>query len=248
MRTLLWAAFFISAGCSEYEFGGGPKHPHDPDDPGVDDTDGEGDSEDPYTLDCDDAVTEVITHHVVFEETTPGDCWWDADDALPMQEAFVTAQRTQRVEVPFPDGRICDLDLEIDADLQAMHVDDTVLLVFNDTLIAASWGKQTNAFPVEDEIFHVYSWESLVGFDLENFTEPPGYCLGQAQGLSDCTLPGHDVDGFLDIQMAPPLRHLLADRLMNDGYLEFSFVSTGDNKWSVMKGAVTVASWTKPQL
>src|SRR5262245_18697102 len=158
MRPFLWATFSILVvGCSEYEVGGGLKNPHDPDGNGVDDTDGEGDSEDPYSIDCDDAVTEVITHHVVFEETTPGDCWWEADDAIPMAEAFVTAQRTQRVEVPFPDGRICDLDMQIDADNQAMHVDDTVLLVFNDTLIAASWGKQATAFPLEDGLFRVYS-------------------------------------------------------------------------------------------
>jgi hypothetical protein len=149
-----------------------------------------------------------------------------------MRQGAVTARHEERVRVQVPEGGvICGMafDFRLEADVDpVMEYDDNMFFLYDEALLAASYGPMVDVFPQESGL-PVWSWGALAGYEFGFDPETPSWCLGEADGRSTCEVPPPETSGPLRLDFDPDLVNELAFRAVELGKTEFGFVTIGDN-------------------
>jgi hypothetical protein len=222
-RTTLVLALIPLAACN---FGKGSID--DDDDDGVD----IGDADDVADL-CDEAEPETITLTVEFPAPEPG-CDWGEDGNLDPENAFVRARREQVDSLELPENAvICDVVFDF-AGINGgqgtpMVYDDNFFFLFNGVVLASSYQPLVEEFPLEDDLYYLYDWDSIVDRPFEFDNDIPTYCLGEDDGLASCDIPPPETNGIMSLSFESSVVNELAFRAIEAGAYDFTFVTVGDN-------------------
>jgi hypothetical protein len=169
----------------------------------------------------------------VFFPNPNAQCPFGEDDNLPRENGTMTARIEQVVSVVLPEGGVaCDLAFDFQgidpSSQQTMEYDDHFLLMFNDVVLASNNAEVVDVLEPDEDGLRLYDWSRMVGGIFE-FFETPNYCLGEEEGLSDCTIPEPEQPGPISLSFEGELVDLLSFRALQVEAFEFSFVTTGDN-------------------
>ncbi len=153
-------------------------------------------------------------------------CSFGSNGNLSRRDGFIRAYFKQDQAIALPAGaKLCGFSIEPTSG--AMHYDDEMFfLVENRVLMATK--DYTEYFP-KDGIFSTFSWESLRNQVYNQFDQRGLYCVGGADGLSECQLPPTDTTGTIELSISGELSSSLATLLEEKDVLNFSWVTTGDN-------------------
>jgi hypothetical protein len=184
---------------------------------------------------CDDGEPVAMELAVSFPEAAQG-CPFGEKDNLPAAQGLVTARREDRASLPVPEGGlVCGLDFDfsgVDPSLeQTMRYDDHFMLNFNGVVLAANYGPMVQLFPSDDGL-RLYDWDLLAGYDFDFDNSIPDYCLGEDEGLSDCTIPPPETPGPIALSFQGSLVDRLSLRALEQEAYTFTLVTTGDNDGS----------------
>lgn len=202
---------------------------------------------------CERETPTTETFSLTFPDDPPG-CAWGQDGNLEMAQGVVTARAEQHLGLPLPEGAVvCDLALDFEVDPgfeQVIYYDDNMFLAFNDVVLAASYGPMVDALP-RDGLFSTWDWGALAGTPFGFDPATPTYCLGAAEGLSDCDIPPPETNGPVALAFDPSLVSQLSFRALQSGTFDYSFVTIGDNDPDVdcYHDAFTIevaATWVAP--
>ncbi len=108
-----------------------------------------------------------------------------------------------------------------------MHYDDEMFFLLENRVLMAT--KDYTEYFQKEGIFSTFSWESLRNQVYNQFDERGLYCVGGADGLSECQLPPTDTTGSIELSISAELSASLATLLQDKRILNFSWVTTGDN-------------------
>lgn len=179
---------------------------------------------------CEQLEPEPVTVSVTFPSVPPG-CDWGQNGNLEMAQATVTARSEQFVDLDIPDDAIvCGLGFEFQVDPNVepiMEYDDNMFLLYNGVVLAASYGPMVDALPREADL-PIWDWGALRGTEF-GFGDVAPYCLGQEDGLSDCTIPPPETRGALLLDYEQGLVDRLALRAAQLNQQQFGFITIGDN-------------------
>jgi len=180
---------------------------------------------------CDEGTPEDVELNVSFNGLDGG-CDFGSKDNLPADQGVLTARREQIVSLNLPAGGVaCDLDFDfagIDPSLQqSVTYDDHFFLTFAGVVLAASSAPLVDVLP-DDEGLRFWDWPAIVGTPFD-FDGVPTYCLGEEEGVSDCTLPPPDTPGPLSLSFGGDLVDRLSLNAIEQDNFNFGFIVTGDN-------------------
>ncbi len=169
----------------------------------------------------------------IFFEDPDRMCPFGEGDNLRREQGVMTARIEQTAEVELPAGGLaCDLEFDfqgIDPSTeQIMEYDDNFLLTFNDVVLASNNAQVTDELGTDEQDLLLYEWDDVVGLEFD-FGETPNYCLGEEDGLSDCTIPVPETPGPISLEFDGPLVDALSLRAVQLERYVFGFVTTGDN-------------------
>lgn len=153
-------------------------------------------------------------------------CDWGEDENLDPEQGVVTARAEDVASIDLQDAAICDVGFTFDVG-EDFRYDDAFLLLFGDVVLAASYGSMVEVFDT-DGALRLYDWSKLAGYPLDYSYEGP-YCLGEAEGLSACSIPPPETTGDLALDFGATIVDALAERVYRDGRYDFRFVTLGDN-------------------
>lgn len=173
---------------------------------------------------------ERLTLHekVVFPELAAGrTCAFGSGDNLSRKDLFFRAQLRQEHSVQLPKGALfCGFALSHQP--AAMRYDDEMFFLVNERILLST-KNYSEYFPAAG-IFRNFSWTALRDKPYDALDTSRGlYCLGGADGLSQCQLPPTETSGQIQLKFSPELTLALASRLAGEELLRFSWVTTGDN-------------------
>lgn len=180
---------------------------------------------------CDEATPQPTTLRIDFPAKAPG-CAWGEDGNLDAAQGRVTARIEEFIQLEVPEGSvICDmnLDFQIIPDVApTMEYDDNMFFTYNRVVLAASYAPLVDMLPTERGL-PLYDWETLRGNAFDFDPNTPTYCLGEAEGRSQCDIPPPEVEGTLLFDFDDDLVDELSFRALSLGTEEFGFVVIGDN-------------------
>ncbi len=160
------------------------------------------------------------------EIATGTTCAFGSGDNYSRQDGWIRAYLKQDQTITLPLGaRLCGFTIEPTA--SSMHYDDEMFFLLENRVLMAT-KDYTEYFPKEG-IFSTFSWESLRNQVYNQFDERGLYCVGGADGLSECQLPPTDTTGSIELSISAELAASLATLLQDKRVLNFSWVTTGDN-------------------
>jgi hypothetical protein len=174
--------------------------------------------------------TAIILHQrelLHFPEIAAGTtCSFASGENLSRKDGWIRAYLKQDQTITLPAGaKLCGFSIEPTSN--TMHYDDEMFfLVENRVLMATK--DYTEYFPKEG-VFSTFSWESLRNQVYNQYDDRGLYCVGGADGLSECELPPTDTTGSIDLSISAELSASLATLLQDREILNFSWVTTGDN-------------------
>ncbi|MBL8616559.1 MAG: hypothetical protein JNM72_13195 [Deltaproteobacteria bacterium] len=163
---------------------------------------------------------------------TDGPCpFGEADNDRPDQ-GQVTARVEAEVQLPLPEGAVlCGLELDFAGGAgwegSPMRYDDAFLLSFSGAVLVSSDVELVDRLPV-DGVLPLYDWQALRGAPLAYERLVP-WCVGEAEGLSDCAVPPPEDGGLLALGFAQALVNELSYQALDRGPLRFGMVTLGDN-------------------
>jgi len=180
---------------------------------------------------CDEHEVETLELDVFFPAVHG--CEWGVGDNWDATSGVVAARSEQVAELEIPAGGVvCGLDFEfagVDPGFeQVMEYDDHFLLNFNEVVLAASYGAMVDRFEASDGLAS-YDWTDLQGFPIELHEDVPDYCVGEDDGLSECTIPPSETPGAIALSFQGDLVDRLSFRALEAGEYTFGFVATGDD-------------------
>lgn len=152
-------------------------------------------------------------------------CSWNEDGNLGPRNQYFQARIEQRVNLGLPANSII-CDASFDFAQQDFRYDDHFMLLFNKSVIAASYDWRAE---FEAKAFGLleYNWQDIRGMywdgDDETIFCPqiPGYA-------ASCSFPGHDTQGVVQLAYdSKYIKAVMANGLPQDH--SFSVVSIGDN-------------------
>ena len=179
---------------------------------------------------CDNTAPEEHTVRITFEEPEER-CRWEEWGNLAPEDGYLTAQNRQFNRVDMSEFEtVCGLTFDFDPDNtgQSIVYDDELFLVLNEMVLLASDETQVKRLQADD-LFYTYDWDTLAGTPIDWSTSVPPYCVGEAEGLSSCSVPDQHVNGPVALELAPELMLSLGERALDDGNLTFGMVTIGDN-------------------
>ena len=179
---------------------------------------------------CENTKSTPYTFQLSFDEVQPG-CEWNTDGNLSPAEGQLTARITQTQDVDIASfTAICSLSLDFDPHKsgQSIYYDDELFLMINGIVLLASDTTQVQTLET-DGYFYRYDWSVLAGTPIDFSPSVPPYCLGEAEGWSQCTVPDADVEGEVVLELEESLMRVLGDIAIADGALVFDMVTAGDN-------------------
>ncbi len=157
------------------------------------------------------------------------DCKWRTNPSdtsnpnLERKDGYNQASEMSSVALELPEGVICDIALRSPAAAQ-LHYDDFLVLNLNKNVLFASNGGLTEYLEKSINSF-AWDWARIAGKKIQNF-EASAYCIGDKK---DCTLPGHDASGPVDIQLKSASLAPIALTLVNQKTTSLDLIATGDN-------------------
>ncbi len=180
---------------------------------------------------CDEHEPESLELDVFFPATYG--CEWGVGGNWEATSGVVAARTEQVTSLEIPEGGIvCGLDFEFDGVdpgfEQVMEYDDHFMLNFNEVVLAASYGDMVDRFETSDGLA-LYDWDDLQGFPIELHGDVPDYCVGEDDGLSDCTIPPSETPGPIALSFEGDLVDRMSFRALEAGEYTFGFVATGDD-------------------
>ena len=181
---------------------------------------------------CDRRTPDEIEFEVFFE-ATPGGCSWGEDGNGERESGLVTARTEQTVSIDIPEGGVvCGLDFDFAAldpgFEQVMTYDDHFFLNFNGIVLAASYGEMVDDLNITDGLAR-YDWGDLEGFPIDLHGEIDDYCVGEDEGLSQCTIPESETPGEISLSFGGELVDQMSFLALESGSYSFQFVTTGDD-------------------
>ena len=184
----------------------------------------------PVTPTCENTTPMHVVYEVTFEGIDPG-CEWGVDGNLEPAEGHLTARVEQSRSVDISSfSQICDLGFDFDpyGEDQRLRYDDEVFFMLNDMVLLASDVTQVERLSDVDG-FHRFDWSELAGTPINFSNTVPPYCVGEAAGLSTCSVPDAHVDGAVALQLDDALVDDLGEQIIADRRLDFTMVAAGDN-------------------
>lgn len=180
---------------------------------------------------CDQTEPQDLEFDLFFERTQG--CAWEENGNDPATQGIVAARTEQTVTMDIPEGGVvCGLGFDfagLDPSFtQEMTYDDHFLLNFNGIVLAASYGEMVQSFDTTEGLAH-YEWDDLKGFEIEEHGELDTYCVGEEEGLSDCTIPVSETPGPISLAFGGSLVDAMSFLALEEGNYSFSMVATGDN-------------------
>ena len=152
-------------------------------------------------------------------------CDWSADGNLSELNQYFRARIEQKKNLNLPPGAII-CDAEFNFKQQDFLYDDHFLLLFNKSVIAASYDFK-NKLQSKNFGLLEYKWDSMAGMFWDGSKETI-FCP-QIPGFgSNCSFPGHDLQGFINLDYDS----FYVRGIMSNGIPEnhsFTMVSIGDN-------------------
>ena len=186
-----------------------------------------------------DDVTKLCTEHkpqstkidLSFDEYSGG-CPWGEGDNLSEQDGYFTArvEDTEKLGMS-SDSVICDVDYDFQVDpdqTQVMQYDDHFLLTFVDSVIATSNAQLVDLLGEGDDGHVPWDW-AKVGGEAIDWNNADSWCLGQADGLADCTIPPTETPGEMTLDFDPTIVAKLSYRAQQLNRVDFTFITIGDN-------------------
>ncbi len=189
-----------------------------------------GDADDVAAL-CAESTPQSVSIPVEFAAQNDG-CPWGEGDNLDAQDAVYTARVESTEALAMPEGSvICDVtyDFTIDPEqAQSMRYDDHFVLNFVDVVLASS-NEQIVGFLEADATGLVpWDWSAVAGQDID-WNETDHWCLGEADGLAECTIPETDTPGEMTLDFDESIVNQLSYRAVELNRADFTFVAIGDN-------------------
>jgi hypothetical protein len=180
---------------------------------------------------CDQEAPDEVEFDLFFERTQG--CNWGEDGNGEAASGSVTARSEQTVSIDIPAGGVvCGLDFDfagLDPSFQQeMTYDDHFMLNFNGIVLAASYGEMITYFDTLDGLA-LYDWEELHEFPIEEHGEIDGYCVGEDEGLSNCTIPESETPGPISLAFGGDLVDRMSFLALESGEYSFQFITTGDD-------------------
>lgn len=180
---------------------------------------------------CAENEPEDVLVTVSFDEQ-PGPCTFGAFGNQDEENGVFTARIESQASLELPEGAvICDLEFDFEGidggQAQDMEYDDNFLLVFGGAVLATSYAPLIDAFETSDDL-PIYDWDAMVGHEML-FSDIDTWCLGEAEGDSDCTIPPPETEGTLELEFGGELVDRLAYQSLQTDNTDFLFVATGDN-------------------
>ena len=180
---------------------------------------------------CQNAEIKTKWYEVIIPPNE-GTCPWGEGDNEEMEQGAISARIEQVIPFQIPEGAIvCDMtfDFSYGENLQSKTIryDDFFILAFNGAVVISSYDAWMDDFS-EAYGLRMYSWADIKGQDIE-WDNIGNYCLGEEEGLSECTVPESDEEGtfYIDIDQS------LVTKLSFLGFYAqahaFNFITTGDN-------------------
>ncbi len=177
---------------------------------------------------CSNTEQQTLKEKIVFPELAAGrTCAFGSGDNLTRKDLFFRAQLRQEHSVQLPEGAVfCGFTLSHQA--AAMRYDDEMFFLLNDRILLST-KNYSDYFPATG-MFSSYAWPSLRDKPYNPSDTSRGlYCMGGAEGLSQCQLPPTETSGQIQLKFSPEMTLALASRLASEKTLSFSWITTGDN-------------------
>ena len=173
---------------------------------------------------------------VTFEQSTTA-CEWGTNgnlvlpDGKVILDGTIMARREERATLPLPEVAVL-CNIEVSSPQQQIRFDDEILLLLGNQLLASS--AQYQMALTNDAGFYLYDWSKIAGQSYVNNSpyysgKASPFCLGQAEGLSQCTIPRTETLGNIEMRFSPALIYILSARLGSEGPRELALITTGDN-------------------
>jgi len=181
---------------------------------------------------CSEGDPISVTLEVEFPATDP-DCPFGEGDNMDIENGVITARVEQFDSLELPEGVVvCDLAFDFQGitggEGTPMVYDDNFWFTFDDVVLAGSYGPMVEEFD-KDGNLPIYSWDSIVGYPFEFDDTIPTYCLGEADGSSDCDIPPPETNGVMSLSFDEDLVNELSLRAVQSERFDFSFITMGDN-------------------
>lgn len=180
---------------------------------------------------CGRADLRTTTTTVRFADDGAGCPFSVADNDAP-NNGTVTARREEEVVLPLPDDAVlCGISLDFSPDgtpaADGLRYDDAFFLTFSDVVLVASDGALVAGLP-RDGVVPIYDWQAVRGAPLA-FSDVEPWCVGAAEGLSDCVVPQPETGGRMAVDFAQSLVNELSYQSLDRTPLRFGMVTMGDN-------------------
>jgi hypothetical protein len=153
------------------------------------------------------------------------ECKWGRDGNLNMKQLYVQARYEQSHKVDIGKNAIvCDMNFAFEE--QDMFFDDEIMLLFDNTILAASM--DFNKYFEQRNGLYQYNWNRLVGKEYPLGRTYQTYCLGEEDGKGSCEMPYTETRGPMSLHFDSSILHRVgAGRVQEDH--AFKMVTTGDN-------------------
>lgn len=160
-------------------------------------------------------------------------CAWGEDGNLDPAEGVFTARREEEASVEVPASTaVCDLGLDFASPdggtSTPMVYDDNFVLTFDGVVLATSYAPLIDMLPVVGG-YPVWDWEAVAGQPLSFDAGIPTWCLGEDEGLADCTIPAPETMGNLSLAFDDAIVGDLGFLAFDQGVYTFAFITLGDN-------------------
>lgn len=180
--------------------------------------------------DVDPCQTAAVQHQkevLHFPELAAGKtCSFASGENFSRKDGWIRAYLRQEQTIQLPTGaRLCGFTIE--PTTNSMHYDDEMFFLVEERVLMAT-KDYTEYFP-EDGLFRTFNWESLRNQVYNQFDNRGLYCVGGADGLSECHLPPTDTTGSIELSVSAELSANLAKLLQGQETLNFTWITTGDN-------------------
>lgn len=182
---------------------------------------------------CNEQEPETLTFLIEFE-ALDGGCPFGEGDNLDDAQGVMTARIEQTESLSLPSSAvICDVTFDFQGvsggEGTPMVYDDNFLFTFNDVVLAASYGPLVEDLPTSDGLFYEYDWSAVRGYEISFDDSIPTYCLGEADGLADCTIPPPETNGIMSLAFDGDVVNQLSLTAVRQDRYDFTFITLGDN-------------------
>ena len=169
-------------------------------------------------------------------------CAWDQAGNVSVNNGYMTARYIQSQSVNIPSAAVvCGIEFEFAT--QAMRYDDNFFFLINNYIVAANedyWQTnymQSQAVSIGGRSIDLtkFEWDKIVSkpnYARANLPAGKDFCLGAAEGLSQCNWPETETLGSISMSVDKDITTALA-LAGNSRSVKFDFITTGDDDTAI---------------